>query len=66
MFSLAEEVVLDHPYSSSVLSTSREAELSEDSDEEMEAESTAPTPRLPPKAPKHDLMMVEEVRNTVT
>lgn len=58
--------MLEHQYSVSVLSTSREAELSQDSDEEMEAESTVPTPGLPPKAPKHDLMMVEEVRNTVT
>lgn len=43
--------------------TSRETEITEDSDEEMEVESSPTSSTLKvAKTPKHDLMMVEEVR----
>lgn len=44
----------------------REAELSEDSDEEMEVDPTSPTKTAPPKLPKHDLMITEEAKARTT
>lgn len=46
-----------------MLSWCREAELSEDSDEEMEVDSTSvATSPVQSKAPRHDLMVVEEAK----